>query len=103
MTPAEILDGAIDVIHERGWCQGALDMPDGRVCLMGACYQVTDNALTSCNIDSAFLAIIDVLHERYGLSGGWSSVHPVAFYNDAHLSDADEAIEVLKLARERVS
>lgn len=33
---ADLLDGALDILHERGWCQQVFAARDGSVCIAGA-------------------------------------------------------------------
>ena len=42
MKLSEIYFGAIDVIRERGWCQKALQLQNGSVCMIGAMRVVSD-------------------------------------------------------------
>ena len=43
MKLSEIYFGAIDVIHERGWCQFELQSKSGSVCMMGAMRVASDS------------------------------------------------------------
>lgn len=36
MNPSEICEKAIEVLDDRGWCQGMIQDEDGRVCALGA-------------------------------------------------------------------
>ena len=36
MKLSKIFFGAIEVIRKRGWCQSALELQDGSVCMIGA-------------------------------------------------------------------
>lgn len=38
LTPLDVLDAAIDRLHERGWIQGEQGFKDGPNCLTGAVY-----------------------------------------------------------------
>jgi hypothetical protein len=33
---ADLLDSAVDILEQGGWCQGVLHHPDGRHCALGA-------------------------------------------------------------------
>jgi hypothetical protein len=100
VTPAEILDGAIDVIHERGWTRGAVEDEVGRVCLVGAIEKATRSRADWRPEVEAQRALHQACTEHFGFK---RSRRAIPAFNDQLIRDADEAIEVLKLARERLA
>ena len=83
MKLSEIYFGAIDVIRERGWCQGEFKSNDGGVCMIGAMHVF--------NKYYPFDAIY------YFKNTVFPSLHP-ADANDKHCKTADDACAFLEIA-----
>lgn len=115
----KLIDKAIDLLREHGWIRGAARTVDG-FCISGALEQAAldlhyANGLHTCkpsNRERAELLahgtvasrdldrarhLVDAAINRH-TCGGWTSTVP---WNDHGCRDADEAIEVMKLASER--
>lgn len=119
LTASDVLLGAIDVIHERGWCQSTLQSYDGRVCLVGALYLAAGAELVRnpgsvddfdirwtskpnrSEREAAFLSATRAVEKHLNNDIG-GQTRP-AVWNDRVATSADEVIEVLKLANDTVT
>ena len=94
MKPSEIVDGAIKVLHERGWTQYKLEDENGRVSLYGACnVAMTGDASIwdERSFDPLTAAVLANVEGKYVDAADW---------NNKPERTVDEVIGVLKLARE---
>lgn len=92
----ELLARGIETIRTYGWCRGDWNDEDGRACLLGSFnFGFGTNCLKAPYRD-AETAIERVL-ERYPKTPD-PTTRRAAYVNDNLIVDADEAIEVLKLA-----
>lgn len=102
----QMVDGAIDYLHEHGWTRGALEDNIGRVCLLGALAHGRLKVVISLGrftkrrqrqVEWAWLdmnrAVLQVIERR-------SDAVQIEQWNDVFAKNADEVIEVLKLAKE---
>ena len=83
MKLSETYFGAIDVIRERGWCQGELESKSGSVCMIGA-MRVSSNSFA---FDACY----------YFMNNVFSQLHVVKA-NDKHCESADDACAFLEIA-----
>ena len=60
---AQTLRDAAVYIREHGWCQNALDMPDGSVCVLGA-LQIVDHGFPSSKLNSGVPKAFWALHQH---------------------------------------
>jgi hypothetical protein len=63
------LQDALAVLQERGWCQHVLESGDGRVCMLGAIWQVRDD--DPAYFSQMGLVLLDAL--------GKKPVHPISW------------------------
>jgi hypothetical protein len=91
VTPEEVLAGAIDVIHERGWARGKFQDDEGHVCLVRAIAIAAPGSEHHWSRAYARARVRNVI--------GMDAVT----WNDKQAKDADEVVEVLKLATEVVA
>lgn len=91
MTPEEVLEKAVDVLHTYGWTQGSSGNHVDGYCAIGAVYQATDG---DCSAASKALAL---LHQETGFAPG-RLVHPVARWNDATGRTVEDVILAMKKA-----
>lgn len=115
----KILDRAIDAINENGWCRNTLMDDNGHVCMLGA-LEIAQVQMRNELVDllgnqqdayvrsirllgEAERRIAQLLKER-DLRGALLHKLPadmIPEWNDYRAKDADEVIEVLKLAKEQ--
>jgi hypothetical protein len=102
---AEILRKAIDVIHERGWCQGSMiDDKTGAVCAYGALHVAArgQTNMRSDIVDDTAGVVVAML----GIDTKWDDelnpkgLIPIAWWNDYVCKDADEVVHAFKLTAE---
>lgn len=87
---ADLIDGAIDVLHERGWCQGTLVNDAGNRCVLGA-LRVAADATNHALLKPSVAAVSHALD----LDG--SASHLVLFNNDP-LTSAEDVLLGMKRA-----
>jgi len=62
----EILQKAYDALEERGWCQGGLTQPDGKLCLEGAFI-----AAANGDVHPSDVAILVAADDRPDVNAAW--------------------------------
>ena len=87
---ADVLDGAADLLEERGWCQNDYETPEGQMCLAAA---LTESALRYHQSWSVALA---AAVEARGVVMKATRTRSVPAYNDA---DGRTLPEILTLVR----
>lgn len=100
----DLIDRAIGYLHE-GWIRGSARTTKG-YCVLGALHAAanypdrlvdsTEAQQNHADIDLARAAILKQIRRDL------PHVHDIAMWNDEYAADADEVLEVLKLASERV-
>lgn len=89
MTSKATAQDVMDVLNERGWCQGALEAVDGRVCLMGAMNVASfGNSQAVASHASLHGKVIHYLHEKHNQT--------VPGYNDHPDTTLEDIMMVLK-------
>ena len=90
MKLSEIYFGAIDVIRERGWCQGDYSLRDGSVCMYGAMRVAAGH--------SPYLSTSDTLDCVKHFRQSVFQRLQITDANDKHCKTADDACAFLEIA-----
>lgn len=111
-TPQQILTGAVDLINERGWCQGTPTDEDGALSIVAAMRLATAHAIGITDVPAADLGDRDVWPEatrdavktafdraasEVVAQTGWSAFDEWA---EEEGRTADEVVAVLRAAAE---
>lgn len=96
MDVSDILLAARDRLREVGWTRYHYTDADGRSCLNGILYRVMAHRPTWMFIHEVREALHEEVHERYGVYG-------IVAANDSHITNLDEACEVLEQAAKRAA
>lgn len=109
-TPNDVLARAAELIGERGWCQGALQAPEGQLCAMGAIGEAKRELFGLRSMDSnnikgnrqasrAYQQAYDMLiREINPREMGLTDVRSVPQWNDDPDQTAESVILALKTA-----
>lgn len=87
MDANEIIDKAIEVIEQQGWCQGDYVNDEGNVCMIGAL------RIAATNHRAAVNKVAEAIERETGL------YYSVPEYNDYFAKSAEDAILMLKKAK----
>lgn len=95
MNPAhDVIDGAIAILKEKGWCQGKLEDAAGQCCLVGAVRKASRN-LTDCLIETPYLAEEAAWSRLAKVTG----TRALALWNDRAGRTKDDVIYLLEAAK----
>lgn len=107
-TAADLIDKAIEVINEKGWCQNTMENEHGQVCTLGALerarHQLFHGLQESAEVFASIRNYVDAKHaigEVIAARVPHSTNIPT--WNDVYAESADDVIEVLKIARENIA
>lgn len=106
-TAAELIDKAIEVINEKGWCRGVLENKQGQVCTLGALEQARFQLNQERAANEVFAAIRAYVSAKHAIGEVVAERSPqcsnIPTWNDVYAESADDVIEVLKIARENIA
>jgi len=97
MLVSEVFSGSKQKIQERGWYQGAINGPDGEVCLIGAIQLTMREAQLPTEQQSVLLPpIYNTLHTLIAnRTGGEERAWAIGEWNDDPARTVDEVLELL--------
>lgn len=100
---ADDLDAVADLLEGRGWCRGAFEDGDDRLCLVGGLNLRFSGNPDTLRLDlersayerylAARRAVIDEITTRAGTTGEEVSI---TTWNDRHATGQDEVVDLLR-------
>lgn len=98
MNANQFIDETIAVIEKRGWCQGTSENARGNVCIMGAFASVHSNHYFDDSTWSGRANAQALVQRAIAVETGRNIA--IYRYNDLFAKSAEDAILILKLAKE---